>query len=126
MPDAEFAARVLTETATIGAGQIIEITFVAANGDRLKHSLPVRVAADALVSILSQLSSSVAQPPGAPLFSQNVVRWQVGSSTEQPKVLLRLNEDPPYALHVSEAKKLWRELREEAGKVERRPQPTRQ
>ena len=95
MPDAEFAARVLTETATIGAGQIIEITFVAANGDRLKHSLPVRVAADALVSILSQLSSSVAQPPGAPLFSQNVVRWQVGSSTEQPKVLLRLNEDPP-------------------------------
>jgi hypothetical protein len=31
MPDAEFAARVLTETAAIGAGQIIEITFVAAN-----------------------------------------------------------------------------------------------
>jgi len=117
MPDAEFAARVLTETA--GAGQNIEITFVAANGDRLKLSLPVRVAADALVPILSQFSSSVAQPPGAPPFSQNVVRWQVGSSTE-------LNEDPPYALHLSEAKKLWRELREEAGKVERSPQPTRQ
>jgi hypothetical protein len=41
----------------------------------------------------------------------------VGSARHERLVLVRFDDDPPYALNLDEAESLWRGLREEAEQV---------
>jgi hypothetical protein len=126
MAQEEFKAETLVQTSRRQEAQRVELTFEDAQGARLVLSLPARVAADLLVPVLAQFSSETARPPGAPEFSQNVKDWRVGRSNEEPKVVFAMNDDPLYAMTVRDAKKFWREIREEAEIVDRRSPPTRQ
>lgn len=126
MTQTEFDAQTLVETGRKQATQTAELTFADSDGNRLKISLPVRVAADMLVPVLAQFEQENPSQPGGPVFSQNVSHWRIGRSNEEPLVLLSLNDDHFYSLTVPNAKKVWREIREEAEIVERRSPPRRQ
>lgn len=126
MAESSFSAQTITRTKTVAATQKLEITFEDSGGNQLVLSLPVGIATSALTPILHQLSASNPSSPGSPSFSRNVVKWAVGRSNEAPLVLLLVNDDPPLAFHVNDAKKMWREFRQETELVANRPTQTRQ
>jgi hypothetical protein len=126
MAETRFEAQTLARAGRKQESQTVELTFEDASGAHLTVSLPARVAADMLIPALSQFSSTQSHAPGAPEFSQNVTSWRVGRSNDAPSVVFGFNADPLYSMSVTDAKKFWREIREEAGIVERRPPPRRQ
>lgn len=122
MPDTSARLEGLTGTATTENGRRFEMTFQAMDGSKHTLSLPLRVAAD-MTPIFADLSSKLEQATGGPSFSKRIKSWAVGRSNETPEVLLRLG-DLALAIHVDDAKKMWREIREEADAISRRgPQP---
>jgi hypothetical protein len=50
----------------------------------------------------------------------------VGSARHERLVLVRFDDDPPYALNLDEAESLWRGVREEAEEVSLMKTPARQ
>lgn len=113
-----FRAETVAAAGTSESGSRFEITFQSADGKKMKISLPLRVAAD-MTTIFADLSLKVERAAGGPAFSKNVDAWQVGRSNEEPKVLLRF-DDLTLAIELEGAKKLWREIREEADAISRR------
>jgi hypothetical protein len=121
MTDQIFEAQSLVETRT--RGENFEMVFADMNGNRQAITLPLGLAADILVPVLDQLRRSAERLIGSPEFVKNVTSWQVGRSNQYPHVLLKVNDEVPLAFDLPDAKKLWREIREEAEAVERRPRP---
>ena len=109
-----FMAQSLVETRASIDGRRFEMTFVDASGERQTISLPVGVAAD-LVPVLQSLSAGCGNP--AMQFTKMPKSAAVGSARHARMVLIRFDDDPPYALGVDEAEHLWREVREEAEHV---------
>lgn len=97
--------------------QTFEMVFENAQGQHFTVSLPNHVAL-ALIPILSELPKTT-KSVGS--FQRNVEIWRTGHDNEEPNVLLEINHGIAYSFPVADAKKLWRELREECEKVQRRP-----
>jgi hypothetical protein len=121
MQETKFSAQLLIDAAVRDQAHSFEMTFVDAEGNRLVIGLPLRVAADALIPVLHTLSNSTKRLPGQPTFSKNVVRWRVGRSSEAPQILFQMNDDVLYGMHVGDAKKFSRQLKDEAEIIARRP-----
>jgi hypothetical protein len=98
-----------------------EMVFVDATGQKLTISLPVDVAAD-LVPVMQSLSAGLSSVP----FTKMPKSTAVGSARHEQLVLVRFDDDPPYALNLDEAENLWRGLREEAEQVSHTKAPARQ
>jgi len=109
-----FMAQSLVETRALNDERRFEMTFVDASGERQSISLPVCVAAD-LVPVLQSLAAGSANP--ATRFTKMPKSAAVGSARHARLVLIRFDDDPPYALGIDEAEHLWREVREEAEHV---------
>jgi hypothetical protein len=122
MPDT-FMAQSLVETRATNDERRFEMTFVDASGVRQTISLPVGVAAD-LVPVLQSLSAGRGNP--AMRFTKMPKSAAVGSARHERLVLIRFDDDPPYALGIDEAEHLWREVREEAEQVSHMKAPARQ
>jgi hypothetical protein len=118
MADTVNRVETLTETGIRENGRRFELAFEGADGSKHTVSLPLRVAAD-LLPVFAHLSTQVETIAGAPNFSRQIKSWAVGRSNEAPEVYLRLDE-LALSLHVDEAKKMWRQLREEADAIARR------
>lgn len=121
MQETKFNAQLLIDAAAKDQAHSFEMTFVDAEGNRLIVGLPLRVAADALIPILHALSNSTKRLPGQPSFSKSVVRWRVGRSNETPQILFQMNDDILYGMHVDDAKRFSRQLKDEAEIIARRP-----
>jgi hypothetical protein len=119
-----FVAQSLAETRAKPDERRFEMTFVDADGRRRTISLPVAVAAD-LVPVLQSLSAGLGDGGGT-LFTKVPKSTAVGSARHERLVLVRFDDDPPYALNVDDAENLWREVREEAEQVSRMKAPPRQ
>jgi hypothetical protein len=122
MPDT-FMAQSLMETRAKYDERRFEMTFVDASGQKQTISLPVGVAAD-LVPVLQSLSAGLGN--ASTHFTKMPKSTAVGSARHERLVLVRFDDEPPYALNIAEAENLWREVREEAEQVSRMRAPTRQ
>jgi hypothetical protein len=120
-----FHAQSLSETKSAASGRHLELTFIDANGGKQTISLPTHVAAN-LAGVLASLSASGASSHHATRFTKMPKLWAVGRAAHERFVLLRFDDDPPYALDVEEAEHLWREVRDEAENASRMPAPVRQ
>lgn len=122
MPDT-FVAQSVAETRAKYDERRFEITFVDASGKKQTISLPVGVAAD-LVPVLQSLSAGLDN--AGIEFTKMPKSTAVGSARHERLVLVRFDDDPPYALNIDEAEYLWRGVREEAEQVSRMKAPARQ
>jgi hypothetical protein len=118
-----FVAQSVAETRAAYDERRFEMTFVDASGKKQTISLPVDVAAD-LVPVLQSLSAG--RSCAGIEFTKMPRSTAVGSARYEPLVLVRFDDDPPYALNVDEAENLWRGVREEAEQVSRMRKPARQ
>jgi hypothetical protein len=98
-----------------------EMVFVDATGQKLTICLPVDVAAD-LVPVMQSLSAGPSSVP----FTKMPKSTAVGSARHEQLVLVRFDDDPPYALNLDAAENLWRGVREEAEQVSHTKAPARQ
>jgi hypothetical protein len=119
-----FAAHSLVQTKTSEDRRTFELTFVNARGDKHTLSLPVDIAAD-LAPVLGLLARSVGGANGAK-FTKIPKQWAVGTARHERLVLLKFDDDPPYALDPEVAETLWREVREETEAVSLRKEPALQ
>ena len=110
-----FAAQSLVQTKTSEDRRAFELTFVNARCDKHTLSLPIDIAAD-LAPVLGLLAQSVGGANGAK-FTKIPKQWAVGTARHERLVLLKFDDDPPYALDPEVAETLWREVREEAEAV---------
>ncbi len=116
-------AQSLAETRATDDERRFEMTFVDASGQKQTISLPVGVAAD-LVPVLQSLSAGLNRTGIG--FTKIPKSTAVGSARHERLVLVRFDDDPPYALNVDEAENLWRGVREEAEQVCQMKTPARQ
>jgi hypothetical protein len=116
-------AQSLAETRAKYDESRFEMTFVDASGTKQTISLPVGVAAD-LVSVLQSLSAGLGNTRVG--FTKMPKSTAVGSARHERLVLVRFDDDPPYALDIDEAENLWRGVREEAEQVALMKTPARQ
>jgi hypothetical protein len=119
-----FAAQSLVQTKTSADRRTFELTFVNARGDKHTLSLPIDIAAD-LAPVLGLLAQSVGGANGAK-FTKIPKQWAVGTARHERLVLLKFDDDPPYALDPEVAETLWREVREETEAVSLRKEPALQ
>jgi hypothetical protein len=122
MPDT-FVAQSLAETRTKCDERRFEMIFVDASGQKQTISLPVGVAAD-LVPVLQSLSAGLSDT--GIHFTKMPKSTAVGSARHERLVLVRFDNDPPYALDIEEAENLWRGVRAEAEQVSLMKTPARQ
>jgi hypothetical protein len=122
MPDT-FVAQSLAETRAKYDERRFEMTFVDASGKKQTISLPVGVAAD-LAPVLQSLSGGLGNTRIG--FTKMPKTTTVGSARHERLVLVRFDDDPPYALNLDEAENLWRGVREEAEEVSLMKTPARQ
>jgi hypothetical protein len=118
-----FMAQSLAQTRARYDERRFEMTFVDAGGQTHTISLPVSVAAD-LVPLLQSVAAELGKS-SIPL-TKMPRSTAVGSARHERLVLVRFDDDPPYALNVDEAENLWRGVREEAEQVAIRRAPARQ
>jgi hypothetical protein len=116
-------AQSLAETRANYDERRFEMTFVDASGKKQTISLPVAVAAD-LAPVLQSLSAGLGNTGIG--FTKMPKSTAVGTARHERLVLVRFDDDPPYALNVDEAETLWRGVREEAEHVCQMKTPARQ
>jgi len=105
----EFVAQALVETKSLERNRL-QMTFADAKGRRHSITLPARLAAD-LAPVLTALTGDM-QSQG-PRFTRSPKALAVGRAEHERLVLLKFDDDPPYALDPDRAEDLWREMREE-------------
>jgi hypothetical protein len=119
-----FVAQSLAQTGTSEDRRRFELTFVDARGRKQTISVPVGIAAD-LVPVLTSLAEGLGDAKGAK-FTKMPRQWAVGTAQHERLVLLKFDDDPPYALDPEVAETLWREVREETEAVSLRKEPALQ
>lgn len=105
----DFLALTLVETKSTDRKRL-QITFANAKGEHHSVTVPARLAAD-LGSILTALAAEASQT--GPRFTRSPKALAVGRAEHERLVLLKFDDDPPYALDPDRAEDLWREMREE-------------
>jgi hypothetical protein len=120
----KFVAQSLIETGTSGDKRRLELTFIDARGSRQTLSLPRGVAAD-LVPVLKSLAAGTGET-GGPTFTKLPKQWAVGRAAHERLVLIKFDDDPPYALGLEEAEGLIDKLRQESEGLSRRMRPALQ
>jgi hypothetical protein len=104
-----FLTSTIIETAKTDDNRL-EMTFVDAGGKRYTVSIPSAVAAD-LVPLLEHLAAEPAQTTAERTRSPKAC--EVGHAVRDRKVLLRFDNEPPYAIGLEAAVALGRALQEE-------------
>jgi hypothetical protein len=116
-----FLALTLTETTTTEDKRRFEMTFVDAGGQSFTISIPSGVAAD-LIPILESVAGNE-KWAGAAEFTRLPKECAVGRAMGERMVLLRFDEEPPYAIGPEVAEVLGRELQDQGEQLSalRRP-----
>jgi hypothetical protein len=122
--DDRFAARSLVATRTSESGRNFELTFVGANGKKHTISMPVALVAE-LAPVLQSLADGIQGRRGGE-FTKLPKQLAVGNARHERLVLVKFDDDPPYALDPDVAESLWRGVREETENVARRKVPALQ
>src|SRR5262245_13858849 len=119
-----FNAQSLVETQTTLERSAFELTFVDGKGARQTLRLSRGVAQD-LVPVLQSLTNGK-EDAGAGTLTKMPKTCAVGHATQQQLVLIKFDDDPPYAINLEDARALWRDLRQTSAAIARRKRPTLQ
>jgi hypothetical protein len=111
----DFIAQALVETRNADGERRFELTFADARGRRQTISLPNGVAAD-LAAVLTMLAKR-ADASNGQRFTKVPKNLAVGRAQHERLVLIKFDDDPPYALDPDKAEDLWRGMREETEAV---------
>lgn len=126
MTERRFDGHLLDESRIFDGTNSVDLVFVDKTGNAFTLGLPVSVAV-ALIPILVNLAERSGIPTAqSGQLVKRVSRWSVGVANEAPFVLLRINDEPNCAFDIANAKSLWRQIRVEVEKIERRPPPRQQ
>jgi hypothetical protein len=109
----------IIETTTT-ADDRLEMTLVDADGKRYTVSIPSAIAAD-LVPLLEQVASKQGQTTAE--RTRLPKACEVGHAVRDGKVLLRFDNEPPYAIGLEAAAALGRALQEETELVSNTSRP---
>jgi len=120
----KFNAQSLVETQTTLDRSAFELTFVDGKGARQTLRLSRGVAQD-LVPVLQSLTDSK-ENAGAGMLTKMPKRCAVGHATQQQLVLIKFDDDPPYAVPLQDARALWRDLRQASAAIAHRKRPALQ
>ena len=115
-----FLAQTLCESTITEDRSRFEMTFVDAVGQRHKISIPFTIAAD-LIPVLESATADSRRDSGD--LTRLPHLCEVGHAVAEHMVLLRFDQEPPYAIGVEAAEALGRELQEQSEHVSlmRRP-----
>jgi hypothetical protein len=120
----KFNAQSLVETQTTLDRNAFELTFVDSKGTRQTLRLSRGVAQD-LVPVLQSLTNGK-EDAGAGSLTKMPKTCAVGRATHQQLVLIKFDDDPPYAIRLEDARALWRDLRQASAAIARRKHPALQ
>ena len=120
----KFNAQSLVETQTTLDRSAFELTFVDGKGARQTLRLSRGVAQD-LVPVLQSLTDGK-ENAGAGMLTKMPKRCAVGHATQQQLVLIKFDDDPPYAVPLQDARALWRDLRQASAAIAHRKRPALQ
>jgi hypothetical protein len=115
-----FLAQTLCESTITEDRSRFEMTFVDAGGQRHKISIPFTIAAD-LIPVLESVAADCNAEKGD--LTRLPRAFAVGRAVAERMVLLRFDQEAPYAIGVEVAEALSRELQEQSEQVSlmRRP-----
>jgi|SRR5262249_43528232 len=106
-----FVAQSLVETRVSCEEHRVELTLADAKGERQMLSLPLSLAADLAPVLLSLAKNSTAVGVG---LTKIPSAFSVGHAAYQPLVLIRFDDDPPYALSLDDARMLSQQMLDES------------
>jgi hypothetical protein len=116
-----FRATTLTETALSQDRRRFELTFVDADGQQHAISIPSAIAAD-LVPVLASIAAAQAQGGGGEM-TRVPKTCAVGHATGDRMVLLRFDDEAPYAIDLEVAQALAEQLQEQSDELCDSPRP---
>ena len=116
-----FRATTLTETAVSQDRRRFELTFCDADGQQYAISIPAAIASD-LVPVLESVAA--AQPyPGGGELTRIPKTCAVGHATGERMVLLRFDDEAPYAIELEVAQALAEQLQEQSDELSETVRP---
>jgi hypothetical protein len=116
-----FRATTLTQTAVSQDRRRFELTFVDADGQRYAISIPSAIAAD-LVPVLESVAASQPHPGGGEM-TRLPKTCAVGHATGDRMVLLRFDDEAPYAIELEVARALAEQLHEQSAELAETARP---
>ena len=115
-----FLATTLTETTVSQDRRRFELTFVDADGQQYAISIPSAFAAD-LVPVLESVAK--AQQPGAGEMTRLPKTCAVGYARGDRMLLLRFDDEAPYAIELEVAQALAEQLQEQSEELSETARP---
>lgn len=116
-----FQATMLTDTTVSQDRRRFELTFRDADGQEYAISIPSAIAAD-LVPVLETLAA--AQPrTGVAEMTRLPKTCAVGHATGERMVLLRFDDEAPYAIELEVAQALAEQIQEQSSEITEAPRP---
>jgi len=119
----KFVAQSLVETRVSSDQRRLELTLADTKGGRQILSLPMSLATE-LASVL--LSSARNAKGVAARLTKMPSTFYVGHATHQRLVLVKFDDDPPYALNLDDARMLSRQMLDESETAARSKVPALQ
>jgi hypothetical protein len=116
-----FRATTLTETAVSQDRRRFELTFCDADGQQYAISIPAAIACD-LVPVLESGAAAQPHPAGGEL-TRIPKTCAVGHATGERMVLLRFDDEAPYAIELEVAQALAEQLQEQSDELSETVRP---
>jgi len=117
-----FLATTLTETAIAQDKRRFQLTFVDAKGEEYAISIPSALAAD-LVPVLESIAALTPRAGAAAEMTRLPKTCSVGHATGERLVLLRFDDEAPYAIELEVAQALAEQLQEQSSELDEAVRP---
>ncbi len=111
-----FDATTLTETAVSQDKRRFQLTFVNSKGEECELSIPSGLAAD-LVPVLEAIAAMAPRAGAVAEMTRLPKTCSVGHATGERMVLLRFDDDAPYAIELEVAQALAEQLQEQSDEL---------
>lgn len=117
-----FLATTLTETAITQDKRRFQLIFVDADGEPCAISIPSALAAD-LVPVLESIAALSPRAAGTAEMTRLPKTCSVGHATGERMVLLRFDDEAPYAIELEVAQALAEQIQEQSSELHETSRP---
>lgn len=117
-----FLATTLTETAIAQDKRRFQLTFIDAKGETCALSIPSALAAD-LVPVLESIAALAPRVTGTAEMTRIPKTCSVGHATGERLVLLRFDDEAPYAIELEVAQALAEQIQEQSSELSEAARP---
>jgi len=118
-----FQATTLTDTSVSQDRRSFELTFVDADGEQYAISIPTAIAAD-LVPLLESVAAAASRPISTAEMTRLPKTCAVGHATGERMVLLRFDDEAPYAIELEVAQALAEQIQEQSSELSEAARPS--